>query len=158
MLPVATFIDLGAKPGPPRCPEGGGTDEKMRPKCFMEKNPPPDRAIERTNRLQDCQHGAQWCSKSPRTVSASYTKSQPYRFKNHDCSHHYCFDFADSLYRFICRATRSKFTHSIHSLNVWPNFKQNVFCCCTCRQANTFLQVGGPSTELYIYIHSCIYQ
>ena len=87
MLPIATFADLGAKPDPPRCPGRPLTDEKIGSKCLMEKSPPPDRAIERTNCLQDCPNGAQWCQKSPQNVSESQEK-QPYRFKNHDCSHH----------------------------------------------------------------------
>ena len=158
MLPIATFIDLGAKPGLPRFPEGGVTDEKKHLKCLMEKSPPPYGVIERTNRLQDCQNGVQWCQKSLRNVSETCTKRQPRRFKNHHSFHHYCFNFADSLYRFICRATRSIFTHSIHSFNGWPNFKQNVFRCCTCKQANTLLQVGGlPLRYIYIYVYIYIY-
>ena len=125
----------------------------------MEKGPPPDRAIECTNRPQDRQNGAQWCQKSPRNVSESYTERQPHRFENHDCSHHYCFDLADSLYRFICRAMRSNVTHSIHSFNARPKFKQNVFRGCTCMQAHTFLQVGGlPLRYIYIYIFIFAFQ
>ena len=75
------FFDLGAKPGPPRCPEEGGTDEKIRPKCSMEKSLPPDRAIERTNGLQDCQNDAQWCPKSPQMCQNHIQKRQTYCFK-----------------------------------------------------------------------------
>ena len=57
--PVPTFIDLGAKPGPCLVPRRPLTDEKRHPQCSTEKSPPPDRAIERTNCLQDCQNGAQ---------------------------------------------------------------------------------------------------
>ena len=48
-------------------------------------------------------------------------------------------------------ATPSNFTQSICSFNAQPNFKQNVFRGCTCKQANTFLQVGGLPLR-YIYI------
>ena len=65
MLPIATFIDLGAKPGQQRCPGRPLTDEQMRPKCSMEKSLPPDRAIEHTNRLRDCPNGVKWCQNSP---------------------------------------------------------------------------------------------
>ena len=143
MLAVATVIDLGTKPSPLLVPRRPLTDEKMSPKCFMEKSPLPDRAIERTNRLQDCQYGAHWCPKSPQNVSESYTKRQPYRFKNHACSHHYCFDFANSFYRFICRATRSNFIHSIHSFIAQPNFKKNVFVAARASKQTHFSRCGA---------------
>ena len=59
MLPIATFIHLGAKQACQGAPKGGGTDEKKHLKCLMEKNPSPYGVIERTNRLQDCPNGAQ---------------------------------------------------------------------------------------------------
>ena len=50
------------------------TDEQMRPKCSTEKSPPPDRAIERTNGLQDCQNDAQWCQKGSQ-ICENHAKS-----------------------------------------------------------------------------------
>ena len=143
MLPIAILLALGSKTKLAKVPREVVVDAKMRPKCLTGKSPPPDRAIERTNGLQDCQNGARLCQKSPQNVSESYSKRQQYRFKNHDCLQHYCFDFADSLYSFISHSNAFNFTHSIHSFNARPNFKQNVFCCCTCKLANTFLQVGA---------------
>ena len=86
MLPIATFIDLGAKSHPQRWPGRPPTDKTMRAKGSRKKSPPPDRAIEHTNRLRDCPNGVKWYQNSPQNGSESYTKRQPYRFKNHDCS------------------------------------------------------------------------
>ena len=64
-------------------------------------------------------------------------------FKNHACSHHYCFGFANSFYRFMCRATRSNFIHSIHSFNAQPNFKQNVFVAARAGKQTHFSRWGA---------------
>ena len=116
-------------------------DEKMRPKCLMEQSLPPDRTIERTNWLQDDQNGAE---KAPRAFK---------RHQNRMNIDHIVLqimlaritDFADSLYRFICRATRATKFQTKHASLLHVQASKHIS------------PGGGPSSKIYTYIYIYIY-
>ena len=107
----------------------------------MEQSLPPDRTIERTNWLQDDQNGAE---KAPRAFK---------RHQNRMNIDHIVLqimlaritDFADSLYRFICRATRATKFQTKHASLLHVQASKHIS------------PGGGPSSKIYTYIYIYIY-